>query len=87
MFFGHLHTYMRTLPMKEDKVNLGEGIHFVQVGGMGGNLEDFAPTRIPFAAKTYRGYHYLTGNLTSEGFELRMYNTEGAMLDQLLLSK
>ncbi|MEB2774353.1 metallophosphoesterase [Algoriphagus sp. D3-2-R+10] len=86
MFFGHLHTYMRTFPMKEDKINLKEGIHFIQVGGMGGNLEDFAPTRIPFVAKTYRGFHYLTVALTTTSFELRMYNTEGAMLDQLLLS-
>ncbi|MBB6328970.1 hypothetical protein FHS59_004634 [Algoriphagus iocasae] len=87
MFYGHLHTYMRTLPMKEDKINLSEGIHFVQTGGMGGNLEDFAPNRIPFAAKTFRGFHYLTVSLTSEDFELRMYNSEGAMLDQLKLFK
>lgn len=86
MFFGHLHTYMRTFPMREDEIDLKEGIHFIQVGGMGGNPEDFAPTRIPFAAKTYRGYHYLTGTLTSEGFELSMYNTEGALLDRILLT-
>lgn len=87
MFFGHLHTYMRTFPMRNDKIDLKDGIHFVQVGGMGGNLEDFAPNRIGFAEKTYRGFHYVTVSLTSEKFQLRMYNTEGAILDLLEINK
>lgn len=86
-FYGHLHTYMRTFPLKDDQINEKEGIHYIQVGGMGGNLEDFAPNRIWFANKTYRGFHYGTVSLTSNKFEWRMYNTEGAILDILQLEK
>lgn len=86
-FFGHLHTYMRTFPLKGDQLNEKEGIHYVQVGGMGGNLEDFAPNHVWFAEKTFRGFHYGTVSLTAHRFELRIYNTEGAMLDHLEINK
>lgn len=80
-FFGHLHTYMRTFPIWEDQVNTTKGITYFQLGGMGGNLEDFAPNRVPFSAKTYRGHHYGTVTLTKEVFELRTYTLEGNLID------
>lgn len=87
LFFGHLHTYMRSFPLREEQLDEKKGIHFIQVGGMGGNLEDFAPNRVWFAAKTYRGFHYGTVSLTPQNLDLRIYNTEGAILDRLQLSK
>ncbi len=87
MFFGHLHTYMRTFPLRQDQIDLEKGIHFVQVGGMGGNLEDFAPNRIWFAEKTYRGFHYGTVSLTPERFILSVYKADGALIDRLEVSK
>ena len=80
-FFGHLHTYMRTFPIWEDQVNTSKGITYFQLGGMGGNLEDFAPNRVPFSAKTYRGHHYGTVTLTKEVFELRTYTLDGNLID------
>lgn len=80
-FFGHLHTYMRTFPIWQDQVNTAKGITYFQLGGMGGNLEDFAPNRVPFSAKTYRGHHYGTVTLTKEIFELRTYTLEGNLID------
>lgn len=87
MFFGHLHTYMRTFPLRQDQVDLKNGIHFVQVGGMGGNLEDFAPNRVWFAEKTFRGFHYGIVSLTKEKMILNIYKTDGAMIDRLEISK
>jgi acid phosphatase type 7 len=80
-FFGHLHTYMRSFPIWKDQVNTSKGITYFQLGGMGGNLEDFAPNRVPFSAKTYRGHHYGTVTLTKEVFELRTYTLEGNLID------
>lgn len=87
MFFGHLHTYHRTFPIFEDKINFEEGITFVQVGGMGGNLEDFAPNRIPFSAKTFRGFHYGTIALHKDKLEMRIYSIDGKLLDVFDLLK
>lgn len=87
MFFGHLHTYMRTFPLLDDQIDLKSGIHFVQVGGMGGNLEDFAPNRIWFAEKTFRGFHYGVVSLTKEKMILNVYKTDGALIDRLEISK
>ncbi|WP_111670487.1 purple acid phosphatase family protein [Algoriphagus litoralis] len=87
VFFGHLHTYMRTFPLREDQIDLEKGIHFIQVGGMGGNLEDFAPNRAWFAEKTFRGFHYGTVSLTQEKLKLSVYRADGALIDWLEVSK
>lgn len=87
MFFGHLHTYMRTFPLRNDQIDLHQGIHYIQMGGMGGNLEDFAPNRVWFAEKTFRGFHYGIVSLTQEKFTMNVFNTEGAMIDRLEIKK
>lgn len=83
VFFGHLHTYQRTLPIKDSKVDRQNGVIYVQGGGGGGNLEDFAPTRTWFSAKTYRGHHYFVINVHDGTLNLKMYDTEGRMRDYL----
>lgn len=81
VFFGHLHTYMRTYPLKKDNIDLENGVVYVQAGGTGGNLEDNAPTRTWFSAKTFRDYHYCTVQLVEGNLELRMYNLQGSLID------
>lgn len=87
VFFGHLHTYQRTLPIKESKIDRQNGVIYVQGGGGGGNLEDFAPTRAWFSAKTYRGHHYFIISVHENTLNLKMYDTEGRMRDYLDLTK
>lgn len=81
VFFGHLHTYMRTHPLKGGRVDLQNGVVYLQVGGTGGNLEDNAPTRTWFAAKNYRGFHYGTAQIVGGNFEWRTYDLEGNLID------
>ena len=87
VFFGHLHTYQRTLPISENQVNEENGVVYVQAGGGGGNLEDFAPARAWFSAKTYRGHHYFTINIFRNNLSFKMYDTEGRLKDFLELKK
>ncbi|PIB35951.1 hypothetical protein BFP72_11375 [Reichenbachiella sp. 5M10] len=87
VFFGHLHTYQRTHQILEDKLTKTGGVTYVQAGGAGGNLEDFAPTRSWFSAKTFRGHHYLTIEVFGNELELRMYDSEGRMKDIFTLNK
>lgn len=87
VFFGHLHTYQRTLPILNGRIDKRNGVIYLQGGGGGGNLEDFTPTRSWFSAKTYRGHHYFTVSAEGDELQLRMFDTEGRMRDFLTLKK
>jgi predicted phosphodiesterase len=87
VFFGHLHTYMRSHPLEGDKVAFEKGTVYVQAGGAGGNLEDNAPTRTWFTAKNYRGHHYCTVQIVNNKLELRTYNLEGGLIDSFQMKK
>lgn len=87
VFFGHLHTYQRTMPIRDNRVDQQNGVIYVQGGGGGGNLEDFAPSRAWFSAKTYRGHHYFIITVHDGTLNLKMYDTEGRMRDYLDLKK
>ncbi|WP_113922971.1 metallophosphoesterase family protein [Cognataquiflexum aquatile] len=87
VFFGHLHTYMRSHPLKGDKVDSEKGTVYVQAGGAGGNLEDNAPTRAWFTAKNFRGHHYCTVQVIGDSLELRTYNLEGEIIDVFKVNK
>jgi acid phosphatase type 7 len=87
VFFGHLHTYQRTLPIAQNNVTTNKGVVYIQTGGSGGNLEDFAPSRAWFSAKTFRGHHYCTITVNKTALEFRMYDTEGRLKDFFNLVK
>ncbi len=87
VFFGHLHTYERSWPILEGKVNQDRGVRYVQAGGAGGNLEDFAPMRSWFKSKTYRGHHYCTVDVHGGTLIFRMFGADGAMRDSFELRK
>jgi len=87
VFFGHLHTYQRTMPIEAEQVNEENGVIYVQGGGGGGNLEDFAPARAWFSAKTFRGHHYFTIQVFKKSLSFKMYDTEGRLKDFLELKK
>lgn len=81
VFYGHLHTYMRSHPIKGGKVDVENGVTYIQAGGTGGNLEDNAPTRTWFAAKNFRGFHYCTVQVVGGKLELRTYDLNGGLID------
>jgi predicted phosphodiesterase len=87
VFYGHLHTYQRTLPIRENRIDEKNGVVYVQGGGGGGNLEDFAPSRAWFSAKTYRGHHYFTVTVFGSTLNFKMYDAEGRLKDYLDLKK
>ncbi|WP_277481873.1 metallophosphoesterase [Catalinimonas alkaloidigena] len=87
VFFGHLHTYQRSLPVLDDLVKEEGGVIYVQCGGGGGNLEDFAPARAWFSAKTYRGHHYATISIHHNKLRYQVFDTEGRMKDLLDIVK
>jgi acid phosphatase type 7 len=87
VFFGHLHTYERSWPVAEGRVNLQQGVRYVQTGGAGGNLEDFAPTRNWHSTKLYRGHHYCIVNIFEGRLRFQMFDSEGRLRDMFELEK
>lgn len=86
VFFGHLHTYERSLPVVGGEP-AARGVVYIQAGGAGGNLEDFAPTPSWFSAKTHRGHHFVMCSVHAGTTEIRMYGVEGQLLDLFKISK
>jgi 3',5'-cyclic AMP phosphodiesterase CpdA len=87
VFFGHLHTYERSWPVRGGQVNASEGVVYIQSGGAGGHLENFAPTRSWFKRQTMRGHHYCMLDIAGGTLEFRMYSTDGSLRDLMTLSK
>lgn len=86
VFFGHLHTYERTLPIRNNRAD-PSGVVYIQAGGGGGNLEDFSPTPSWFSGKTHRGHHYVMCYQFGDTLEIRMYNDRQAMIDIFTIEK
>ncbi|QEG22917.1 metallophosphoesterase [Mariniblastus fucicola] len=87
VMFGHLHLYERSHPMKGGQVDFAAGTIHLLAGGGGGNIEDFAPTPTFFSAKVHRGHHYVIIESQNNTLTMRMYDTNGAIRDSLVLSK
>jgi hypothetical protein len=83
---GHLHTYERSWPIRGGQVDPA-GVTYVQVGGMGGNLEDFQPTKPWFNRKTVRDHHYLMLRGAGDRLEAEVYDAEGRRRDAFVLQK
>jgi acid phosphatase type 7 len=87
VFFGHLHSYERTWPIAEGRVNWQRGVRYIQTGGAGGNLENAAPTRNWFTTQLYRGHHYCVLNVYQGRLTFKMHDLEGRLRDAFELTK
>lgn len=85
VIYGHLHAYERTWPMTGEAVDLKNGVTYLQVGGMGGNLEDFAPNKPAFSAKTARTHHYVMLRGAGDEIEVEMIDIAGRSRDRFTL--
>lgn len=87
VFFGHLHSYSRMGPIRENRINTKAGVTYIQSGGAGGNTEDFAPSKTWFSQKVFAGHHYCLVNVNDDQFVLKMYDVNGNLGDYLELNK
>lgn len=87
VFYGHVHAYERSHPIKEGKVDQEKGIIYIKSGGAGGHLEDFIPGHAWFSGKTQRGNHYCRIDIVDKLFTFRMYDLEGRLKDFFEINK
>jgi predicted phosphodiesterase len=85
--FGHTHVYERTWPLKEEMVNQKEGVIYINSGGAGGFIEDFAPTRNWFTAELQKGHHYVTFSIHDGTLVFKAIDHEGRLFDTIQLTK
>lgn len=87
VWFGHLHTYERSWPVKAGQVDHNHGVIHIQTGGAGGNLEDMTPNRSWFTNQFFRGHHYCVVRIHKGVLEMKMADIEGRVRDQFKLVK
>jgi len=87
VWYGHLHDYERTWPIKGGKVNEKDGVIYIQAGGGGELLEDFAPTRSWFTAKVLRNWQYCLVTIHGRTLRMMAYDIDGRLYDYLELKK
>lgn len=63
VFYGHIHDYERTWPLRDNKIDHENGVVYIQTGGCGGSLENYAPTRSWFTKKVHRDHHFCLVNI------------------------
>jgi len=85
--FGHVHMYERTWPIREGLVNQENGVVYINSGGAGGGLEDFAPTRNWFTAELQTGHHYCTFNIFDKTVIFKAIDHEGRVFDSFQMTK
>jgi hypothetical protein len=86
LLFGHLHSYERSWPARGKQVDEARGVTYVQIGGAGGNLEDFAPNKPWFSRMTFREHHYAAVSISHEAIEVRIVDVKGRLRDQFRIA-
>jgi len=82
VLFGHLHSYERSWPLRGNQVDIEKGVTYLQVGGAGGNLEDFAPNKPWFSRQTFRDHHYAAISVSDSALDIRVVDMSGRLRDQ-----
>ena len=85
--FGHVHMYERTWPLLEGRVNQQNGVVYINAGGAGGGLEQFAPTRSWFSAKLKSVHHYGYFAIHDNMLIFQAIDQEGHLFDSFQLEK
>lgn len=85
--FGHTHVYERTWPLMKNKVNVKNGVTYINSGGAGGGLEDFDPVRSWFTKELQTGHHYCTFAVFENHLSFKAIDMEGHVFDVFELVK
>ncbi len=85
--FGHTHLYERSWPIMEEKINLKNGVIYINSGGAGGGLEDFDPVRSWFTQELQTGHHYCTFAVFEDNLIFKAIDQNGSVFDMFQMKK
>ncbi len=84
---GHIHSYERTWPVRAGKVAQENAPVYMITGGGGGGLEQAGPIRPAFQNNVKRGHHFVYVSINGGTLELKAYDLDGALFDQIVFRK
>lgn len=84
---GHIHSYERTWPIRSGKVVQQDAPVYMITGGGGGGLEQAGPIRPGFQNNVKRGHHFVYVSINGGTLELKAYDLDGALFDQIVFKK
>lgn len=84
---GHIHSYERTWPLKDDKPVERKGTIYMVTGGGGGGLETAGPIKPYFQNNVKHGHHYCLVGINGRTLEFKAFDMEGRMFDYLKIDK
>lgn len=87
VWYGHMHYYERTWPMRNGRVDRKNGVIHIQTGGAGGNFEEISPTRPWFNYSNQRQYHYCIVHIHQNHMEFKMVDIDGIVKDRFSITK
>ena len=84
---GHIHSYERTWPLKENKVVEQDGTIYMVTGGGGGGLEVAGPIKPFFQNNVKHGHHYCLVAVNGRTLEFKAIDQEGRLFDYMKIDK
>lgn len=84
---GHIHSYERTWPIRNNKAVTDTSPFYMITGGGGGGLETPGPFRPYFQNYVRRGHHYVMVHINQNVFEMRSFALNGQMFDAFRIEK
>ncbi len=84
---GHIHSYERSWPLKNDKVTEQDGTIYLVTGGGGGGLEVAGPIKPYFQNNVKHGHHYCLVGVNGRTLEFKAFDLEGRLFDYLKIDK
>jgi predicted phosphodiesterase len=87
VFYGHIHTYERTWPLLQNRVNQNRGVIYINTGGAGGGLEKAAPYRVWFTQKVRTTHHFCYVTVHENTLNFQAIDENGQLFDQFTISK
>jgi 3',5'-cyclic AMP phosphodiesterase CpdA len=84
---GHIHSYERSWPLKDDAVVEAEGTIYMVTGGAGGGLETAGPIKPWFQNNVKHGHHYCLVSVNGRRLEFKAFDLEGRLFDTLTIDK
>jgi hypothetical protein len=87
VFFGHIHDYERSWPIRDGAIDHEQGVTYLQMGGAGGSLENYAPVRSWFTAKVRRTHHFGMVEIAGDRLTFTAMDDRWRMFDRFTLTK
>ncbi|RJP23323.1 MAG: hypothetical protein C4527_20450 [Candidatus Omnitrophota bacterium] len=85
--FGHIHDYERTWPLRNNRIDHQNGVVYIQTGGCGGGLENYAPTRSWFTKKVHRDHHFCLINIHENQLMFQAIDRNWNLFDTFTMEK